>query len=98
MEPITVDVERCTSILKSKRLHKSIDGVQKIKQEFIKSYQHHHLVILDKRHLYGSTKSCYVVDWENEVIYNAMKQKSSIQKFIQSRRLKHHHKNQRQWP
>jgi hypothetical protein len=80
MELITMDVERRTSILKWKRLRKSIDGVQKIKQEFIKLYQHHHLVILETGHLYRSTKSCYVVDWENAVIYNAMKQKTSTQK------------------
>jgi hypothetical protein len=44
MEPITVDVERHTSILKGKRLRNSIDEVQKIEQELIKSYRHHHLV------------------------------------------------------
>jgi hypothetical protein len=44
MEPITVDVERHTSILKWKRLRNSIDEVQKIEQELIKSYRHHHLV------------------------------------------------------
>jgi hypothetical protein len=44
MEPITVDEERRTSILKWKRLHNPIDEVQKIEQELIKSYRHHHLV------------------------------------------------------
>jgi hypothetical protein len=47
MEPITVDEERRTSILKWKRLRNPIDEVQKIEEEFIKSYQHHHLVILE---------------------------------------------------
>jgi hypothetical protein len=41
MEPITMDVERHTLILKWKRLRNSIDEVQ---QELIKSYRHHHLV------------------------------------------------------
>jgi hypothetical protein len=44
MEPITVDEERRTSILKWKRLLNPIDEVQKIEQELIKSYRHHHLV------------------------------------------------------
>ena len=45
MEPIAVDVERHTSILTWKKLHNSIDEVQKIEQESIKSYRHHYLVI-----------------------------------------------------
>jgi hypothetical protein len=44
MEPITMDEERRTSILKWKRLRNPIDEVQKIKQEMIKSYRHHHLI------------------------------------------------------
>jgi hypothetical protein len=57
-----VDEERRTSILKWKRLRDPIDEVQKIEQEFIKSYQHHHLVILEMGRLYRITKSSHVVD------------------------------------
>jgi hypothetical protein len=32
-----------------------INEIQKIEQEFIKSYQHHHLEILETRRLYTST-------------------------------------------
>jgi hypothetical protein len=75
-----VDEGRHTVILKWKRLHDSIDEVQKIEQEFIKSYQHHHLVILETRCLYMITKSSHVVDKENAVKYNVMKQKTSTKK------------------
>jgi hypothetical protein len=44
MEPIIVDEERSTSILKWKRLYNPRDEVQKIEQELIKSYRHHYLV------------------------------------------------------
>jgi hypothetical protein len=54
-----VDEERRTIILKWKRLLNPIDEVQKIEQEFIKSYQHHHLVILEMGHLCTSTKSSH---------------------------------------
>jgi hypothetical protein len=57
-----VDEEIRTSILKWKRLRDSIDEVHKIEQEFIKSYQHHHLVILETGRLYRITKSSHVVD------------------------------------
>jgi hypothetical protein len=57
-----MDEEICTSILKWKRLCHPIDEVQKIEQEFIKSYQHHHLVILETGCLYRITKSSHVVD------------------------------------
>jgi hypothetical protein len=57
-----VDEGRRTSILKWKRLRNSINEVQKIDQEFIKSYQHHHLVILEMGRLYRSTKSSHIVD------------------------------------
>jgi hypothetical protein len=72
-----MDEGRRTSILKWKRLHNSIDEVQKIEQELIKSYQHHHLVILETGHLYRITKSSHIVDKENAVKYNVMKQKIS---------------------
>jgi hypothetical protein len=48
--------------LKWKRLRNPIDEVQKIEQEFIKSYQYDHLVILETRRLYRSTKSSHAVD------------------------------------
>jgi hypothetical protein len=48
--------------LKWKRLRNSIDEVQKIEQEFIKSYQNHHVIILVMGHLYTSTKSSHIVD------------------------------------
>jgi hypothetical protein len=57
-----VDEERSTSLLKSKRLHNPIDEVQKTKQEFIKSVQHHHLELLKTGCLYTSTKFRYAVD------------------------------------
>jgi hypothetical protein len=57
-----VDEERRTSTLKWKRLRDPIDEVQKIEQEFIKSYQHHHLVILETGCLYKITKSSHVMD------------------------------------
>jgi hypothetical protein len=72
-----MDEGRRTSILKWKRLHNSIDEVQKIEQELIKSYQHHYLVILEMGLLYRITKSSLVVDKENAVKYNVMKQKTS---------------------
>jgi hypothetical protein len=57
-----MDEGRHTSILKWKRLRNPIDEVQKIEQEFIKSYQYDHLVILETRRLYRSTKSSHAVD------------------------------------
>jgi hypothetical protein len=57
-----VDEERRTSILKWKSLINPIDEVQKIEQEFIKSYEYHHLVILEMGCLYTSTKSSHVVN------------------------------------
>jgi hypothetical protein len=57
-----MDEKRRTSILKWKRLRDPIDEIQKIEQEFIKSYQHHHLVILETGRLYRITKSSHVVD------------------------------------
>jgi hypothetical protein len=57
-----VDEERRTSILKWKRLRNPIDEVQEIEQEFIKSYKHHHLVILETGRPYRRTKSSHVVD------------------------------------
>jgi hypothetical protein len=71
---------RRTSILKWKRLRDSIDEVQKIEQEFIKSYQHHHLVILEMGRLHRITRSSHVLDKENAVKYNVMKQKASTKK------------------
>jgi hypothetical protein len=72
-----VDEGRRTSILKWKRLCNPIDEVQKIEQELIKSYQHHHLVILETGRLYRITKSSHVVDKENALKYNVMKRKTS---------------------
>ena len=54
-----MDEERRISILKWKRLRNPIDEVQKIEQEFINSYQHHYLVILETGRLYISTKSSH---------------------------------------
>jgi hypothetical protein len=57
-----VDEERSTSLLKCKRLHNTIDEVQKIEQEFIKSVEHHHLELLETGCFYTSTKSRHAVD------------------------------------
>jgi hypothetical protein len=46
-----VDEDRNTSLF----MCNPINEIQKIEQEFIKSYQHHHLEILETRRLYTST-------------------------------------------
>jgi hypothetical protein len=50
-----MDEDRNTSLLMWKRLRNPINEIQKIEQEFIKSYQHHYLEILETRRLYTST-------------------------------------------
>ena len=73
-----MDEERSISLLKYKRLHNSIDEVQKIVREFTKSIQHHHLELLEMGRLYTSIKSRHVVDQENVVKCNVIKQKTSF--------------------